>query len=57
MMMGVVPPPQKIRHLYNAKYQNTYYNQRNILERDYIKDTIIRRTYSGRKPKETGFCI
>ena len=46
-------PNQKVRKIYNAKYQKTYSNLYYVLENVYIKDTIIRRTYSGRKRRET----
>ena len=46
---------QRVRNLYNAKYQKTYSNQYYVLKNDFIKDTIIRRTYSGRKRRDTGF--
>ena len=37
-----------VRHLYNEKYLKNY-NQRNVLEIDYIKYTRILRVHSGRK--------
>ena len=56
MMMGVVFfQKQKFRKLYNTKYQKTYSNQYYVLNNDYIKGTRIRRTYSGRKQRATGY--
>ena len=48
-------PKQKIRQLYNAKYQKKYYKKHYVLDRYYIKDTRKRRVHSGRKQKATGF--
>ena len=42
-------PKQKVRNIYNAKYQKTYSNQYYVLKNDYIKDKRIRQTYSGIK--------
>ena len=55
IMMRVVFFQKKFRQLYNAKYQKTYYNRRNALYRDYIKDTRIRQVHSGITRKATGF--
>ena len=38
-------PKQKFRKKYNAEYQKNYSNRYYVLKNDYIKDTIIRRTY------------
>ena len=46
-------PKQKVRNVYNAKNQNIYSNQYYVLKNYYIKDTIICRTYSGRKRRAT----
>ena len=47
MMMGVVFfQKQKVRKLYNLKYQIFYSNQYYVLKNDHIKDTRIRQTYS-----------
>ena len=48
-------PKQRVRKLYNAKYQKTYSNRYFVLKNDYIKDTRIRRTYSGRKQRATSY--
>ena len=42
-------PKQRVRLIYNDKYQKTYYNRNYVLDRDYIKNTRIRRVHSGRK--------
>ena len=46
-------PKQKFGKLYNTKYKNTYSNRYYVLKNDYIKDTRIRWTYSGRKQRAT----
>ena len=46
---------KKVRKLYNVKYQKTYSNRYYVLKNDFIKDTRIRRTYSGKKRRATGF--
>ena len=46
---------KKVWKLQNAKYHVTYANQNYVLERYYIKNTRIRRVYSGRKRKATDF--
>ena len=46
---------QMVIKIYNPKYQKTYYNQYYVLKSDFIKDTRIRRTHSGRKRKAIGF--
>ena len=43
--------------MYNSKYQLTYSNRYYVMKNDYIKDKIIRRTYSGRKQKATGYVL
>ena len=48
---------QKVRKLYNAKYQKTYYNRYYVLKSDYIKDTRIRRTDSGKNKGQHVLCI
>ena len=48
-------PKQKVRKLYNEKYQKTYSNRYYILKKDYIKDTRMRWKYSGRKQRAAGF--
>ena len=48
-------PEQKVRNIYNVKHQKTYSNRYYVLKSDYIKDTRIHWTYSGRKWKATGF--
>ena len=45
---GVIPK-QLVRNKYNSRYQQNYSNQYYILKNNYIKDTRIRQTYSGRK--------
>ena len=56
MMMGVVFFLKKmVIKRYNAKYQKTYWNWYYVLKKDFIKDTIIRRTYSGRKQRASGY--
>ena len=50
-------PKKRVRNIYNTKYLATYSNQNYVLDRDYIKDTRIRRVYSGRKRNPTGLCI
>ena len=40
---------QEVRKIYNAKYQATYCNQNYVLDRNYIKDTIMRSVHSDRK--------
>ena len=52
---GGIFPKQKVRKLYNAKYQKTYSNRYYVMLNDLIKDTRIRQTYSGRKLRATGF--
>ena len=42
-------PKQQVRKMYNSKYQLTYSNIYYVMKNDYIKDTRIRWTYSGRK--------
>ena len=48
-------PKQEVRKKYNSKYQLTYSNRSYVMKHEYIKDTRIRRTYSGRKRKATGY--
>ena len=48
-------PKQNFRNPYNTKYQKTYSNQYYVLKDDYIKYTRIRRSYSGRKQRATGY--
>ena len=50
-----ISPKQKFRKLYKETYQKTYSNWYYVTKNDYIKDTRIRRTYSGRKLRETGY--
>ena len=50
-------PKQEVRKKYNSKYQLTYSNQYYVIKNDYIKDTRISRTYSGRKLKATGYVL
>ena len=53
-----VLPKQKVRKIYNSRYQLTYSNWYYVMKNDSIKDTRIRQTYSGRKIKATGYvCI
>ena len=52
---GVVFPKQKVRNIYNEKYQKTYSNLYYVLKYDYIKDKRISRTYSGRKQRSIGY--
>ena len=47
-------PKLLVRKWYNTIYRNTYSNHYYVLKNDFIKDTRIRRTYSGRKRKATG---
>ena len=44
-------PKQQVRKNYNSKYQLTYSNRYYVMKHDYIKDTRISQTYSGRKRK------
>ena len=44
-------PKQQVGKKYNSKYKLTYSNLYYVMKNNYIKDTIIRRTYSGRKLK------
>ena len=46
---------QKVRNLYNAKYQKTDSNWYYLLKDDYIKDTGMRPTYSGWILRATGY--
>ena len=50
-------PKQEVRKNYNSKYQLTYSNPYYVIKNDYIKDTRIRRTYSGRKRKAKGYVL
>ena len=50
----VVFPKQKVRNIYNAKYQKTYSNQYYVLKHDFIKDTRICWTYPIIKQRATG---
>ena len=52
-----VLPKQLVRKEYNSKYQKTYSNHYCVLKNDYIKDTRICRTYSGRKRKATCYVL
>ena len=52
-----VLPKILVRKWYNARYQKTYSNQDHVLKNDYIIDTIICQTYSGRKRKATGYVL
>ena len=42
---------------YNSRYQITYSNHYYVLKHDFIKDTRMRQTYSGRKRKATGYVL
>ena len=53
--MEVVFFQKNVRKLYNEKYKAKYSNWNYVFDRDYIKDTRIRRVHSGRKRKATGF--
>ena len=48
---------QEVRNKYKSKYKLTYSNWYYVMKTDYIKDTIIRRTYSGIKLKEIGYVL
>ena len=48
-------PKQKIKNIYNARYQNDYSNKYYVPKSEYIKYTRILRMYSGRKQRETSF--
>ena len=50
-------PKILVRNWYNARYQNTYSNHHYVIKNDFIKDTRIRQTYSGRKRKATGYVL
>ena len=50
-------PKQLVRKKYNSRYQKTDSNQYYVLKNDYINDTRMRRTYSGRKRKATGYVL
>ena len=52
-----VLPKILVRNWYNARYRKTYSNLDFVLQNDCIKDTITRRTYSGRKRKATGYVL
>ena len=49
-------PKQRVRKLYNAKYQDTYRNRNYVVSAPHIKDTIIQKVFSGRK-KGNRFCL
>ena len=46
---------QKIKNIYNARYQNDYSNKYYVPKSEYIKYTRILQMYSGRKQRETSF--
>ena len=46
---------QKYRKFYNTKYQEKCGNRHHVLSAPYIKYARIRRVYSGRKRKATGY--
>ena len=46
-----------VRKWYNAIYQKTHSNHYYVLKNDFIKDTRIRQTYSGRKWKANGYVL
>ena len=50
-------PKQQVRNKFNSKYQITYSILYYVMKHDYIKDTRIHRTYSGRKRKATGYVL
>ena len=50
-------PKQQVRKKYNSKYKITYSNRYYVMKNDYIKDTRICRTYSGRKRKATCYVL
>ena len=52
-----VSPKQQVRKKYNSKYQLTYSNCYYVMKNEYIKDTRIRRIYSGKKRKATGYVL
>ena len=52
-----VLPKLLVRKKYNSRYQKTHSNHYYVLKNDYIKDTRMRRTYSGRKRKATGYVL
>ena len=52
-----VLPKILVRKWYNARYQKNYSNRDYFLKNDYIKDTIMRRTYSGRKRRATCYVL
>ena len=52
---SIIFPKKKVRNIQNEKYYVAYATRNFVLEREYIKDTRIRRVYSGRKQKATGF--
>ena len=54
MMKGVVFFSKKVWKIYNSKYQHTYSDRYYVIKNDYIKDTRIGQTYSGRKQRATG---
>ena len=54
MIMGVVFN-EKNRKLYNVKYQKNDSYRYYVLKNENIKDTRTRRTYWGRKWRETGY--
>ena len=55
-MTGVVFFQNKnVRKIYNSKYQQNDSNLYYVLKNDYITNTRIRPTYSGRKRRATGY--
>ena len=52
-----VLPKLLVRKKYNSRYQKTHSNQYYVLKNYCIKDTRMRRTYSGRKRKATGYVL
>ena len=55
MMTGVVFFLEKVRKLYNSKYQNIYSKRYYFLKNDYIKDTRICWIYSGIRIRATRY--
>ena len=52
-----VLPKLLVRKKYNSRYQKNYSNHYYVQKNVYIKDTRMRRTYSGRKRKATGYVL
>ena len=54
---SIIFPKQEVRNKYSSKYQLTYSNRYYIMKNEYIEDTKIRWTYSGRKLNATDYVL